>query len=115
MVSFQLPIPVERRAAAIQAVAHEIVEKFHPQKIILFGSYAYGIPTEDSDVDLLVLIEPPDSTLRTAARISAAIEHPFPLDILVWAPRQFEESVQRKGSFATEVASKGVVLYEARD
>ena len=42
---------------AIKKVAEEIVNHFHPQKVILFGSHAYGTPTEDSDVDLLVIMD----------------------------------------------------------
>ena len=97
----------------IQQVAQQIVERFQPQQVILFGSYAHGQPTTDSDVDLLVIMETEEQPLHTAARISAAIDHPFPLDILVFTPSMFKASLERKGVFATEVATKGVVLYEA--
>src|ERR1041385_1967292 len=90
---------------AIQEVVQQIVDHFHPQKVILFGSHAYGVPTQDSDVDLLVVIETAENPLRTAARISAAIDHPFPLDILVFEPRQLQASLERGGIFATEVTS----------
>jgi predicted nucleotidyltransferase len=99
----------------IQQIAHQIVEHFHPQKVFLFGSYAYGVPTEDSDVDLLVVMETNENPLHTAAQIAATVDHPFPLDIIVSTPSEWEASVERKGVFATEVMSKGVVLYEARD
>src|SRR5438093_6310248 len=101
------------RREDIQQVVRQIVDRFHPKKIILFGSHAYGVPTEDSDVDLLVVMETSENPLRTAASISAAIDHPFPLDILVFDPHQLQASVERGGIFATEVASRGVVLYEA--
>jgi len=82
--------------------------------VILFGSYAYGQPTEDSDVDLLVVVvdtdEPP---LHVAAKIAAMVDHPFPLDIIVHTPTEFAAAIQRKGVFATEVATKGITLYEA--
>jgi uncharacterized protein len=99
--------------AEMQRVVQQIVDRFHPQKIILFGSYAYGAPTEDSDVDLLVVMETTESLLRTATSISAAIDHPFPLDIMVIKPEQLQAALERRAIFATEVASKGVVLYEA--
>jgi predicted nucleotidyltransferase len=97
----------------IQQVVQQIVERFQPQQVILFGSYAHGQPTTDSDVDLLVIMETEEQPLHAAARISAAIDHPFPLDILVFTPATFKASLERRGVFATEVATKGVVLYEA--
>lgn len=56
--------------------------------------------------------EPP---LHAAARIAAAVDHPFPLDILVARPQAFSDSLARKASFATTVITKGAILYEARD
>jgi predicted nucleotidyltransferase len=103
------PATLER----IRSITRQIVQQFHPQKVILFGSYAYGQPTEDSDVDLLVVMDTAEPPLHTAAHIAAAVEHPFPLDIVVHTPAEFAAAVQRKGVFATEVATKGVTLYEA--
>jgi len=97
----------------IRSVAQQVVEQFHPRKVILFGSYAYGQPTEDSDVDLLVVMDTDEPPLHVAAKIAATIEHPFPLDIVVRTPTEFAAAVQRKGVFATEVATKGITLYEA--
>src|SRR5437867_11994209 len=92
----------------IRRVTRQVVEQFHPQKVILFGSYAYGQPTEDSDVDLLVVMDTDESPLHVAAKIAAAIEHPFPLDIVVRTPVAFVSAVQRRGVVATEVATKGI-------
>jgi predicted nucleotidyltransferase len=99
----------------IRNITRQIVQQFHPQQVILFGSYAYGQPTEDSDVDLLVVMDTDESPLHVAAKIAAAIEHPFPLDIVVRTPVEFASAVHRKGVFATEVATKGITLYEAGD
>ena len=101
------------KASDIEKIVQQIVERFHPQKVILFGSYAEGIPTEDSDVDLLVVMETDENPLHTAAQIAAAVDHPFPLDIIVSIPSKLEDALKRKGVFATEVMTKGVVLYEA--
>jgi predicted nucleotidyltransferase len=97
----------------IQKIVQQIVEHFHPQKVILFGSYAHGTPTEDSDVDLLVVMETEEPPLHTAACIAAVVDHPCALDILVRRPSDLEASLARKGVFATEVLTTGVVLYEA--
>jgi predicted nucleotidyltransferase len=99
----------------IRNVTRQIVQQFHPQKVILFGSYAYGQPTADSDVDLLVVMDIDEAPLHVAAKIAAVIEHPFPLDIVVRTPVEFAAAVHRKGMFATEVATKGITLYEAGD
>ena len=99
----------------LRNVTWQIVQQFHPQKVILFGSYAYGQVTEDSDVDLLVVMDTDESPLHAAAKIAAAIEHPFPLDIVVRTPVEFASAVRRRGVFATEVATKGITLYEAGD
>lgn len=97
----------------IQNIVQQIVERFQPQKVILFGSYAHNTPTEDSDVDLLVVMETDENTLHTAARIAAAIDHPFAMDVLVFKPSDLEASLKRKSIFTTEVMINGVILYEA--
>ncbi|MDP6353837.1 MAG: nucleotidyltransferase domain-containing protein [Planctomycetota bacterium] len=97
----------------IQAVVRQIVNQFQPEKVILFGSYAYGKPSEYSDVDLLVVMDCEKRPIRVAAEISAAVDHAFPLDILVREPGEFQESFERGGNFATEVLTEGQVLYEA--
>jgi predicted nucleotidyltransferase len=100
-------------AKEIREIVQQIVERFRPEKVILFGSYAHGKPTSDSDVDLLVVMETKEQALHAAARIAAAIDHPFPLDILVFKPSELKASLERKGVFATEVMTKGIVLHEA--
>jgi len=100
-------------AKDIREIVQQIVERFRPQKVILFGSYAQGKPTQDSDVDLLVVMDTDEQALHAAARISAAIEHHFPLDILVFKPSELKASLERQGVFATEVMAKGIVLHEA--
>ncbi|MER3458062.1 MAG: hypothetical protein C4309_04980 [Chloroflexota bacterium] len=109
MTEARATVPLED----IQQVVRQIVDRFHPQKVILFGSYARGEATRDSDVDFLVVMETEENPLHTAARISASIDHPFPLDILVIRPSDLGASFERGGVFAKEVMTKGVVLYEA--
>jgi predicted nucleotidyltransferase len=99
----------------VQKIIQQIVDRFHPQKVILFGSHAYGKPTADSDVDLLVVVQTDENPLHTAARTSASVDHPFPLDILVIKPPDLVVALQEKNIFETEVMNKGVILYEAED
>src|SRR5688572_21465052 len=71
--------------AAIRRFALRIAKRFQPRKIILFGSYAYGKPHAESDVDLLVVM-PASDVVNMAIRISLAVEHPFSMDLLVRTP-----------------------------
>jgi predicted nucleotidyltransferase len=64
----------------IRRYARAIAEEFHPDKIILFGSHAYGTPNEDSDVDLLVVM-PSRDRHNQAVRILWRLAAPFPLDL----------------------------------
>jgi predicted nucleotidyltransferase len=101
--------------AQIRSVAQQIADQFHPQTIILFGSYAYGHPTADSDVDLLVVLDRPSATLHDAGTISQAIDHPFPVDLVVQGTADWDEWLREGALFAREVSEKGLVLYEAGD
>src|SRR5438270_8359403 len=73
----------------IRRFAREVAEKFQPDKIILFGSYAYGTPHEDSDVDILVIM-PARNQLDMAFKIHCTIEPPFPVDIHVRTPKEMK-------------------------
>ncbi|MGF1515259.1 MAG: nucleotidyltransferase domain-containing protein [Elainellaceae cyanobacterium] len=67
----------------IQALSREIAHAFQPEQIILFGSYASGQPTSDSDVDLLVILPLDESPVQKAIAIRQKIHAPFPLDLMV--------------------------------
>lgn len=95
----------------IRRFARQVAERFHPDKIILFGSHAYGTPHADSDVDILVVM-PCRNQLDQAARISIDIDPPFPLDIIVRTPHNMEWRLAEGESFLREITSKGKVLYE---
>src|SRR5205823_9051100 len=73
----------------IRRFARQVAERFRPDKIILFGSYAYGAPHADSDVDILVIM-PAQNQLDQAVKIELACDPPFPLDIIVRTPRNMQ-------------------------
>jgi predicted nucleotidyltransferase len=98
---------------AIRRFARQVAERFHPDKIILFGSYAYGTPHADSDVDILVVM-PTRNQLDQAAKISIDIDPPFPLDIIVRKPHNLQWRLEEGESFHTEIVTKGRVLYEKK-
>jgi predicted nucleotidyltransferase len=98
----------------IRQYARAIAERFHPDKIILFGSYAYGTPHADSDVDLLVVM-PAWNQISKAVQIQWALAAPFPMDLIVRTPKNMKWRLEEGNSFLTEIVSKGKVLYEKID
>lgn len=89
-----------------------IAEKFNPEKIILFGSYANGNPDLNSDVDLLVITESAESSWQTSVNIALALTHSFPMDILVRAPEEIERRLKQGDFFLKDIVENGKVLYE---
>ena len=100
--------------AAIRRFARRIARRFRPQKILLFGSYAYGKPHRESDVDLLVIMRTRNA-IDQSVRILLAFERPFSLDLIVRTPWQIERGLQDDNWFLREIVEKGKVLYEAPD
>jgi uncharacterized protein len=98
---------------AIRRYARRVAEQFRPERIILFGSYAYGDPNADSDVDLLVVM-PARNQLDQAARIRLKLPAPFAMDLIVRTPRRMQQRLDWGDSFITEIVSKGRILYEAK-
>jgi predicted nucleotidyltransferase len=97
--------------AVIRRYARQIAERFHPDKIILFGSYAYGQPYEDSDVDLLVIM-PARNQHDQAVKIRWEFPAPFPMDLIIRTPKNLKWRLDEGESFHTEITSKGKILYE---
>ncbi len=93
----------------IEAYCRVVAREFQPRKIILFGSYATGAATPDSDVDLVVCLPFRGSATDKVVEIRGRVEAPFPLDLLVWRPAE-----EHKGnSFTRSILSEGKVMYEA--
>jgi len=97
----------------LDGVVSHIAKKFNPERIILFGSYAYGQPSEDSDVDLLIVMESNDRPVIRAAAVSKALHpSPFPMDIMVRTPEEVRRRLEIGDYFFKEIITKGKVLYE---
>ncbi|MCI0693847.1 nucleotidyltransferase domain-containing protein [candidate division KSB1 bacterium] len=100
-------------SAKIRQAAQKIVDAVDPEKIILFGSFAYGKPNFDSDVDLLVIMESDKSAHARSAQISEILcPRPFPVDIIVRTPTEVTERLAIGDYFFQEILTKGKVLYE---
>ncbi len=105
---FRIPV-----SEALPAVVQRLIAALQPEKIILFGSYAYGKPTTDSDVDLLVILETVASSTERYLAVSRLLyPRPFPVDILVRTPREIKQALRKGDFFIQEIVSQGRVLYE---
>jgi uncharacterized protein len=97
----------------ILELSQQIAEAFEPEQIILFGSYAYGTPTEDSDVDLLVVLPFEGQAFRKAAEILNAVNPKFSVDLLVRTVDEVQQRLEWGDFFLREIVEQGKVLYEA--
>lgn len=105
------PIAREEILKAAQSIAQAV----RPEKIILFGSYAYGKPTEDSDVDFLIVhpARTRSKRMEIALKASWALEpRPFPVDLLVRSADKIRERVKMGDFFLQEISRRGQVVYE---
>ena len=98
---------------AIKSFSDEVARRFKPAKIILFGSYAYGRPTADSDVDLLVVLPGKGRSLDKSLKIRLAVEAGFPMDLIVRTPAEMRRRLSWGDWFLREIVEKGVILYDA--
>lgn len=102
--------------AQIQAIVQRIVEGYAPDRIILFGSYAYGVPTEDSDLDLLIIKK--DAENRKIER-DLTVRHLLwgspmpPMDIFIRTPQEVQQAVSQIYTIEAEALRKGRILYAA--
>ena len=98
----------------IQRYCEAIAAAFQPRRIILFGSHANGKPTEDSDVDLLVVMRKARRLGRhPAASIRMKVRSDFPVDMLVRDEREVARRIREQDLFMLDVTEKGRVMYEA--
>lgn len=96
----------------IKRYCDAIAAAFKPHKIILFGSYAYGKPTEDSDVDVMVVMPRKRYRRDLGWRIPVKVPPSFPLDVLVLADDRLQDRVDDREGFILDVTEKGKVMYE---
>jgi predicted nucleotidyltransferase len=97
----------------IKRLCEQIAREFRPQKIILFGSHAYGKPQWDSDVDLLVIMPFKGTPHSQAVKIRSRILAGMALDLLVRTPQQVSQRLKMGDSFMRQILERGKVVYEA--
>lgn len=97
----------------ISEIVNKIALGYNPEKIILFGSYATGTPNDNSDLDLFVVKESdlprPQRTVQVRKLIYGSM---VPIDLIVYTPKEIDESKDNKFSFVYEVLNTGKILYE---
>ncbi len=96
---------------AIDFLVRQIAEQFHPESIILFGSYAYGTPRPDSDVDLLVVMDTLLGEIQQEIAIWKVLKKNFALDLLVRTPATLVRRISMGDFFLREIVEKGKVLF----
>ena len=99
----------------IKSLSDQIARAVQPQKIILFGSYACGKPSWDSDVDLLVVMPFKGRANRQAVKIRSRIDTNVAFDLLVRTPQQISRRIAMGDSFMRDVLERGKVVYEAHN
>jgi predicted nucleotidyltransferase len=97
----------------LREVTERIVEALAPERVTLFGSYAHGKPTPDTDVDLLIVMESDERLSKRRRAVSHLFrEHPFPMDIIVRTPQEMRRSLERVDPFIHDILQRGKVLYD---
>ena len=102
-----------KRRAYLRRMCRRIAETFQPEKIILFGSYAYGKPTMESDVDLVVVMSYEGGRFTQAHKITYQLGLALPLDLLVYTPEQLRYRLEIGDRFIREIVEQGKVMYDA--
>jgi predicted nucleotidyltransferase len=99
-----------------QRMVDQLIAEYSPEKIILFGSYAYGEPDEDSDIDLLIIKRTQERFLDRVDEVRRSVTglHPrIPLEPIVMTPEELEERLRKGDQFIAEIIQRGEVLYAA--
>ena len=97
----------------IEEFGRRIGREFGAERVIVFGSYARGAVTDDSDVDLLVIIPFEGRSVDKSVEIRMKLRPQFPVDLLVRTPEKVRERIEMGDGFMREILEEGKVLYEA--
>jgi predicted nucleotidyltransferase len=101
-----------KRMAYIRKLCKRIAEAYHPEKIVLFGSHAYGEPTPESDVDLLIVMDYEGRPIEQMLKIQSELDIVTPVDLLVRTPKEVDERLQDGDMFIVDIMRRGKVMYE---
>lgn len=100
-----------KELSKLKIVTKRIVANYDPEKIVLFGSYAWGKPNKNSDMDIFI-VKKTKNPYQVARKIDGEIfPRPFPMDIIVYDPQKVAERLKLGDFFITDVFTKGKILY----
>jgi predicted nucleotidyltransferase len=102
-----------KRMTYIRKLCKRIAEAYHPEKIILFGSHAYGEPTPESDVDLMIVMDYEGRPVEQMLKIQRELDIVTPVDLLVRTPKEMDERLQDGDMFIVDILRRGKVMYES--
>jgi len=112
-------LKMEKESKTILSEVIDIIKRgYNPLKIILFGSYAYGTPKEDSDIDLLIIKNTEERSVDRIALVKKLIYNPhrkIPISPLIYTLKELEERLEMEDDFVREIVQKGIILYEKAD
>lgn len=100
------------QSVIVESIVEQIAKTYQPQKIILFGSYARGTQSHDSDIDLLIVKDTQEDFLTRIRSVRKSLLCPLPLDILVYTTDEINKLKDRW--FINDIINEGVVVYERR-
>lgn len=99
----------------IKELAQRIGHEFHADRVVLFGSYAHDAASENSDVDLLVILPFEGKSVNQSVRMRMKLRPSFPVDLIVRTPTKVRERIEMGDDFMREIMEEGTVLYETDD
>ena len=103
-----------RRMAYIRSICNRIANGYQPENIILFGSHAYGKPTSDSDVDLLIVMDFEGRPIEQIGKIRSELGLVTPIHLLIRTPREVRERLRDGDMFMIDILERGKLMYEAK-
>lgn len=104
----------QEQTDSINEIVNKIVAEYKPEKVVLFGSYAWGTPRAESDVDLLVVKKTDKRPIERHAELTAKLFPPaLPIDLLIYTPTEIEDQLAHGQHFVSNILAKGTVMYEA--
>jgi predicted nucleotidyltransferase len=100
----------------IRSITAKIVAEYQPERILLFGSYAYGVPDPDSDVDLLIIKDTPERAIDRRIRVRRILRDPqrkIPCSPVIITPAELESRLAMGDQFLETILAQGELLYAA--
>ena len=106
----------EATKTELNKIVRQVIDAYRPEKIILFGSYAYGQPDVDSDLDLLIIKKTSERFIDRWISVRRIVSDPkrtIPFEPIVLTPEEVKERLEVGDQFIEEIIAKGEVLYAA--